>query len=214
MASPAHSSHSTSSPYPYGVTQDEAEFDSDEELSFPGPPVEMELINTWRRNAPRQPTMMEQQEKEDKEKEERKKQERIAARIAMGASPDGTFRNCPPQTGKIKNQYSARKSVAEALADCGDDEALKKCVIAATDCEEYKTHKAVPAELLTALCEVVGVRSHSRCRFPNCGKVSVRTDRAKEHARVHIGNHPFSCTKIQADETVGWSVESLGSVLN
>jgi hypothetical protein len=148
--------------------------------------------------------MMEQQDKEDRAKEERKKQEGIAARIAMGASPDGTFTDCPPQTGKIKNQYSARKSVAGALKDCGDDEALKKCVIAATDCQEYKEGKSVPAELLTALCEVVGVRSHSRCRFPRCGKVNVRTDRAKEHARVHIGNHPFSCTKIQKDERVGW----------
>ena len=113
-------------------------------------------------------------------------------------------------TGKIKNQYSARKTVTEALADCGDDEVLRKCVIAATECEEYKAGKSVPPELLQALCEVSGGRSQTRCRFPGCGRVNVRTDRAKEHARVHIGNHPFKCTKIQADESIGWYVRRAG----
>jgi hypothetical protein len=112
--------------------------------------------------------------------------------------------NCPPMTGKIRNQLSARKSIQEALNDCGDDENLRACVRAATDCEEYKAGKAVPAELLSALSEVVGVRSQSKCRFPGCGKLSVRTDRAKEHARVHIGNHPYRCQRTQADGTIGW----------
>ncbi|CAG8746965.1 3871_t:CDS:1, partial [Acaulospora colombiana] len=63
--------------------------------------------------------------------------------------------NCPPMTGKIRNQLSARKSIQEALNDCGDDENLRACVRAATECEEYKVGKAVPAELLSALSEVV-----------------------------------------------------------
>jgi hypothetical protein len=36
--------------------------------------------------------------------------------------------------------------------------------------------------------------------------MSVRTDRAKEHARVHIGNHPYACERIQGDGRVGWYV--------
>ena len=149
---------------------------------------------------PRQPTWEERRKKEAEEAEA----EKVKERILMGAEPDGTFSNCPPMTGKMRNQYMARKTPEEALSDCGDDEALKKCVMAATQSEEYIAGKAVPADLLTALCDVVGVRSNSKCRFPGCGKVSVRTDRAKEHARAHIGNHPFPCTKIQADNSIGW----------
>lgn len=67
-------------------------------------------------------------------------------------------------------------------------------------------NKAVPAQYLTPLTETVGLRAQSRCRFPGCGKMSVRTDRAKEHARVHIGNHPYSCERIQADGRIGWYV--------
>ena len=67
-------------------------------------------------------------------------------------------------------------------------------------------NKAVPAQYLTPLTETVGLRAQSRCRFPGCGKMSVRTDRAKEHARVHIGNHPYACERIQADGRVGWYV--------
>ena len=36
--------------------------------------------------------------------------------------------------------------------------------------------------------------------------MSVRTDRAKEHARVHIGNHPYACERTQADGRIGWYV--------
>jgi len=46
--------------------------------------------------------------------------------------------SCPQPTGKIKNQLQARKSVAQALADCGDDQALKHAVLAAVNCEEYR----------------------------------------------------------------------------
>jgi hypothetical protein len=46
--------------------------------------------------------------------------------------------SCPQPTGKIKNQLQARKTVAQALADCGDDQALKHAVVAAVNCEEYR----------------------------------------------------------------------------
>jgi len=46
--------------------------------------------------------------------------------------------SCPQPTGKIKNQLQARKSIAQALADCGDDQALKHAVLAAVNCEEYR----------------------------------------------------------------------------
>lgn len=46
--------------------------------------------------------------------------------------------SCPQPTGKIKNQLQARKTVAQALADCGDDQALKHVVLVAVNCEEYK----------------------------------------------------------------------------
>ncbi|KAG8812509.1 hypothetical protein FRC18_002905 [Serendipita sp. 400] len=111
--------------------------------------------------------------------------------------------SCPPMSGKIRNQYQARKSIQEALADCGDDQELKKAVLAATDCPEYKAGTAVPTDLLAALADVVGIRSQSKCRFPSCGKLSVRTDRAKEHARAHIGNHPYKCSRPQADGKIG-----------
>lgn len=115
--------------------------------------------------------------------------------------------SCPPMTGKIRNQYAQRKSIKEAMDDCGDDAVLRAHVKRAVECEEYKAGKAVPPELLAPLCEVVGVRSQSKCRFPSCGKMSVRTDRAKEHARVHIGNHPYKCQRPQADGSIGWYVE-------
>ncbi|KAG8805828.1 hypothetical protein FRC17_005309 [Serendipita sp. 399] len=111
--------------------------------------------------------------------------------------------SCPPMSGKIRNQYQARKTIQEALADCGDDMELRKAVITATECPEYKAGHAVPTDLLAALADVVGIRSQSKCKFPGCGKLSVRTDRAKEHARAHIGNHPFKCTRPQADGTLG-----------
>jgi hypothetical protein len=114
--------------------------------------------------------------------------------------------SCPPMTGKIRNQYSQRKSIKEAMDDCGDDAALRAHVKRAIESEEYHAGKAVPPELLAPLCEVVGVRSQSKCRFPTCGKMSVRTDRAKEHARVHIGNHPYKCQRVQADGSLGWYV--------
>jgi len=46
--------------------------------------------------------------------------------------------SCPQPTGKIKNQLQARKSIAQALADCGDDQALKHAVLTAVNCEEYR----------------------------------------------------------------------------
>lgn len=117
--------------------------------------------------------------------------------------PQAPPTSCPPMSGKMRNQFQARKTVQEALADCGDDEELRKAVKLAVECEEYKAGKAVPSELLAALSETGGGRSQSKCRFPGCGKPSVRTDRAKEHARVHIGNHPYSCTRVQADGKIG-----------
>lgn len=119
--------------------------------------------------------------------------------------------SCPPITGKIRNQYSQRKTVKEALDDCGDDAVLRAHVKRAIYSDEYKSGKAVPPELLAPLSEVVGVRSQSKCRFPTCGKMSVRTDRAKEHARVHIGNHPYKCQRVQADGVIGWCVYYLCS---
>ena len=120
------------------------------------------------------------------------------------ALPQGPPTSCPPMSGKMRNQFSARKTIEEALADCGDDAELRKAVKLAVECPEYKAGKAVPSELLAALSDTGGGRSQSKCRFPGCGKPSVRTDRAKEHARVHIGNHPYSCTRIQADGKFGW----------
>lgn len=46
--------------------------------------------------------------------------------------------SCPQPTGKIKNQLQARKTIAQALADCGDDQALRHAVLAAVNCEEYR----------------------------------------------------------------------------
>lgn len=207
MPSPANSGRSSPS-FTYDAHPDD---DSENEFAmFTQAPIGVGLYTKYSKwtgeglPQPRRMTWVERRKKEADEAEA----EKVQQRIAMGADPDGTFSNCPPPTGKMRNQQHARKSVQEALNDCGDDEVLKKCVISATDSEEYKAGKAVPADLLTALCEVVGVRSHSKCRFPNCGKVSVRTDRAKEHARSHIGNHPFACTKPQADDKIGWWVGS------
>lgn len=129
-----------------------------------------------------------------------------ASASAIAISSSNAHSSCPPPTGKIRNQYNLRKSVQEALDDCLTDDALRQVVLKCVECSEYREGKAVPGGLLIALFETVGVRSQTRCRFPACGKMNVRTDRAKEHARSHIGNHPFPCTRIQVDGAVGWCV--------
>lgn len=208
MPSPAGSARSTPS-FTYDPQPEE---DSENEFAmFTAAPIGVGLYtkySKWTGEGLPQPKRLTWAERRKKEADEAEA-EKIKERIAMGADPDGSFSNCPPMTGKMRNQYMARKTVEEALADCGDDEALKKCVIAATESEEYKAGKAVPADLLAALCEISGARSHSKCRFPNCNKLNVRTDRAKEHARAHIGNHPYPCTKIQANDTIGCGVTFL-----
>jgi hypothetical protein len=51
--------------------------------------------------------------------------------------------SCPQPTGKIKNQLQARKTITQALADCGDNQALRHAVLAAVNCEEYRQVRAL-----------------------------------------------------------------------
>lgn len=78
--------------------------------------------------------------------------------------------------GKIRNQLNARKTVQEALNDCGDNEDLRVAVRKCVECEEYKAGKAVPAEVSASsfstdlpfrMIPLVAVKPAMRsCRYP------------------------------------------------
>jgi hypothetical protein len=55
--------------------------------------------------------------------------------------------NLSLNTGKVKHQFSARKTLQEAIRDCGDDESLKTAVRACFDSEEYKQGRTVPSDV-------------------------------------------------------------------
>lgn len=87
--------------------------------------------------------------------------------------------SCPQPTGKIKNQLQARKSIAQALADCGDDQALKHAVLAAVNCEEYRQVRVLlPVDTPQPW-------AHPILSPLSCGKAALNTDKYPRRTRPY-----------------------------
>ena len=94
--------------------------------------------------------------------------------------------SCPQPTGKIKNQLQARKSIAQALADCGDDQALKHAVLAAVNCEEYRQVRVL---LPVDTPQLWAYPIHASL---SCGKVALNTDGYPRRIKLYppSSSHP------------------------
>jgi hypothetical protein len=87
--------------------------------------------------------------------------------------------SCPQPTGKIKNQLQARKSVQQALADCGDDQALKHAVIAAVNCDEYR-------QVRLLLADAPRLVAPYRFSSLSCGNVVLDTDGSPHRIKPYL----------------------------
>ena len=95
--------------------------------------------------------------------------------------------SCPQPTGKIKNQLQARKSIAQALADCGDDQALKHAVLAAVNCEEYRQVRVL------LLVDTPPLWAHPILPPLFCGKAALNTDEYPPRTKLYLlsSSHPL-----------------------